>query len=1514
MNKIIKTYSLILILFLIFGMAAQANVAPEYRNSKKNKGNNSNQIQRVYSTVYDNQRNSISNFQFYTTNYGIFGLDVGLNTGGGFWPRGSANQYLFGGGIWFAAKKQRPGTTDPDSLKKLVSITYNPNSGNSWFVPGIIDDGDPIDDADILKYRTTFSTDFKPNGNPINSADTYKWPIWDIKGSEDTLKNNRYFGQYVNNDGMRNTDAYPKGPAFISGEDIFAVYKDTDLRRYEGGAAKMTQEGYPLRLQIEQTIYSWGFGDYRDFIFIAYNITNRSNDLLRECWLAPVMDVDIAIATNASSGAGNDRVKYYDAEPDLNLALQWSNGDRGERNNGFGYLGFDFLESPAVDGNGFPRRDKKVFESNEQLGLVTFRNWPIDEDLKESEERYNFMASRQRDGESDAGDQRFMMATGPFNLNPMDTVRVVVGVVLANTTKGSDADGSNEDLAELVRKDKFAQSVYDNNFRAPIPPNKSIILNTNPLNHGVQFSWDETAERSFDAEERGLDFMGFKIYRARRPDLDTFEISQSNTKGPFGWKQLFQAEIPKPFRKSSILGGTDGDLSNPLIDSLCILGPYIDRATGKVIDTMAIRVMKIPAGAGLFSTASVFQGTGTAYPVIGAMDTSIYSQPWGTIYRKMLEEDGININEQSVVWNINNNVKLFDSVCAGVAYLNPALHKYNPLYFRKKTIQISKAELDKILADFPDGIVGQTTTYYDSAAGKDVTVRVTTDTVYVLSTFKEANIGGNASGVIDMFTKRSISQIMTDTTHVQETIAFLYDCIQNNSVKFEFPDWEGSNRAINEGIVPYMKTVTANNTFTDIGDDNKDGHINRDADPTLSEELVNNIKYYYKVVAYDEGDYMLQTKQKQNEGIASATRIEEHTTNVAVVKPSAGTASEDPSFEVIISPQDSILLGGLYNFRMFAIDRDRLLKNFAGHTLELTFNPYWNQQSINLKGTTNETDATRFGLYQRRAVLKDLNTGQTVFDAIMSMEQQPCYVPYRGGFTENGASFVLADSVVIDTVSHEEIRFGIKNNLEKRNFSGSFSTGSFRDADPAYCYTLQTLAPAYGTLGFGFDFGMQQWGGWYRPDSTSFETIKSPDEDAKTRVIMLDEEEGSFRNFNDIMVTQPVGVDPTISNQYIVYGSFNNGPGNYTVTFEPGGKDTLDLTWGGKPPKNTESTKFIVDYLTMKITNDISFNRISELGPDSVEVKSPTNVEPMVLPMQGENLILPSQFPDRLFPDPRNLGFGGVDRLNPRTNEFIGHFNLAPYGYIDARGSNYNSALNAPKQIARPNYEPYVSTNLTYIDRQNRYYLSATSIDGQHTIDFTHNLNVNGIQVAFDHANKGRFQSDKRWEPLPDNEWTFNEPDFQAGDVINFRVAGGALGMPWPGAKVVFKINEPEGFNGNYTDDILGKVKVVPNPYFISHQGQKSPYDDEKIFFTKLPTECTIDIYTINGDLVKTIEHKDNGYDKESSASTGVWDLLSYNAMRVQSQAFVAVITTPDGAQTIKNFAVVVGGFRVIPE
>ena len=73
----------------------------------------------------------------------------------------------------------------------------------------------------------------------------------------------------------------------------------------------------------------------------------------------------------------------------------------------------------------------------------------------------------------------------------------------------------------------------------------------------------------------------------------------------------------------------------------------------------------------------------------------------------------------------------------------------------------------------------------------------------------------------------------------------------------------------------------------------------------------------------------------------------------------------------------------------------------------------------------------------------------------------------------------------------------------------------------------------------------------------------------------------------------------------------------------------------------------------------------------------------------------------------------------------------------------------------------------------------------------------------------------------------------------------------------------------------MDKIKVVPNPYFAASafEGQNtfnSGRGPREIQFRYLPSECTIRIYSIAGELVKTIQHS-----SPLESGTGRWDLLT---------------------------------------
>ncbi len=1272
--------------------------------------------------LLDLQQNTVSNIRFYTTNYGIFGLNVDANAGGGFWPRTSSNQYIFGGGVWFAALKRVD-----DSFNKLVAISYNPNSGQSWFVPGRVGDGDEIvAEADkIQKYRTYFSTDFGGDGAPLLSKDGPNWPIWDAGQAKDTLKSERYLGTYVDDISQRNVTAIPKGPAYISEEDIFSTFKDTDLRYYEGGEVQARKRGYPMRLDIEHTTYSWGFGQYRNFMFLAYTIINRSTDTLRDCWMAPAMDMDIAKAPNTQAGASNDRVRYYEEDPSLNLAVQWTDGNQGEAGQGFGYIGFDFLESPIVNKDKRIESDRDLTQAeidslsnyidsakvhydsllaenaigeadllmhrrlraltDRQLsvinsefrrpGLKTFRNWVIENDPTDDGARYDFMTLGVKEGDNGPGDKRFLMATGPFDLYPNDTARVVVGLIIARTASGSDATGSADDTRELVRTDQFAQRVYDDNFRTPVPPDRANATWT-PLNNGVVVSWDEASEKSVDELENGLDFMGYILYRARRTDFDVDEKPYDADVRPFGWKKLAEWTLPSPFLTSRARSIVDDTLS-----------PYID----------SLRIVSLGGTNKNIYTVERF-GNGA----------------WADFFNSLTQAE-------------------FTGLLRG-------------------TIEVNKANVP----------------------------------------------------------------------NPQNSVSDLYTYIQNGYAEIKFNDI-GKMPAAIAFINKYMDSVTNGRTYVDIGDDNKNGQIDETADLRTTERLINNVDYYYFVRAYDQGDQSILSPRKNNSG--------RNGQNLIRATPMAPPAGMESKIDIVMSEADRKKFAGFYNFRFPVEDADLLRQLFSGHTLEVTFTPIWGAARFPF----SQAGATPYGFYGRQVDVRDVTEGRLLAS----------YDVFPNNFSENAAIFASGN---------DSLGIGVSDSKLKSIRTGTVTTKSFLYAPD------QVIK---GAFSFAFDYAIQQWGGIYRTD-TSY--VAQGDADANIR----------FSNAG------AKTVDTAFVNGLGRWQGNNNGPAEYEVEFLPGSSEDMSLTFGGAGDLRTITAN--VAYLNVQVKNLVSYERPSPTG-QKVLVDYPEVVPHFTIANIDAN--------GTAWPDAKDVP--------------IGTYNLSAYAWVNGRNGD-NLVSDRPKQAAGPSSIANSQNKGIPIGTQGRYYLSATI--GSDVIDFVHILMASGSEFAMDFANKrGRKASPPQWTKQTDQPTR----DFEAGDKVVFSLLGGALGFPEPDAK--FTVNISNGFPAlaDYTDEMLEQVKVVPNPYYVTHIGQTTT-DAGRLYLTHLPPKCTIIIYNIAGDLIKTIEHDDLAVEEPGNHPIEIWNLISESQQQVGSQTLIAQIKTPNGAESLVKFTVVMGGFRLVPE
>jgi hypothetical protein len=95
-------------------------------------------------------------------------------------------------------------------------------------------------------------------------------------------------------------------------------------------------------------------------------------------------------------------------------------------------------------------------------------------------------------------------------------------------------------------------------------------------------------------------------------------------------------------------------------------------------------------------------------------------------------------------------------------------------------------------------------------------------------------------------------------------------------------------------------------------------------------------------------------------------------------------------------------------------------------------------------------------------------------------------------------------------------------------------------------------------------------------------------------------------------------------------------------------------------------------------------------------------------------------------------------------------------------------------------------------------------------------------------------------------------------------------------------------------------VKVVPNPYLVHNEWQQSSLI-RRLRFINLPSDCVIRIFTLNGDLIKTIVHKATvGEVVGDAGGDEWWDLLTENRQLVASGVYIFHIDSKVGQQTGK--------------
>ncbi len=398
------------------------------------------------SRIWDVKVHNVNDVEMCVSNFGKIGQDASGDVGC-WWPTGSGQNYICGAGIWFGVRD----SVASDSIDTLVTVGYLPFFGQSEFAPGL--SGQDPDDDDVIVY-------LYPNDWPPPS---YTFPM---------------APQHV-----------------LSHQDSWCCYNDSDVTYHTPDDTR------PIGIEIYQTIYAWCDTLVEDLIFITCEVKNVSEDTLHDCYIGFCADCDIGSEMGTS---GNDRYagivgRWYVVNGESlwvdDCAFQWQEFEEPGWASYPGVIGCDLVQTPPdlvqgcdKDGDGILDQyecDSAYYVNNlpiymwdvdndsvpdwrdpsewPQYGMNTMKRFTVDTEPTLDGGRYRLLAGYDSYGyfpfdtlTSGPGDQRFLQASGPFDLGPDSSATIICAVMFA------DLYGIfNVPDTAVAIIDQFAQLWYD---------------------------------------------------------------------------------------------------------------------------------------------------------------------------------------------------------------------------------------------------------------------------------------------------------------------------------------------------------------------------------------------------------------------------------------------------------------------------------------------------------------------------------------------------------------------------------------------------------------------------------------------------------------------------------------------------------------------------------------------------------------------------------------------------------------------------------------------------------------------------------------------------------------------------------------------------------------------------------------------------------------------------------------------------------------------------------------------
>ncbi|TES93177.1 MAG: T9SS type A sorting domain-containing protein [Candidatus Cloacimonadota bacterium] len=412
--------------------------------------------------VYELEKIEINQVETYITNYGQYGQNP-VGTAGCLWPKGSANAYIYGAGIWIA------GVLGTDSV---VVNGYNTVGAGAEFMPGPMEHNqdhlnDPQSHPEDRLYVSTVAEDFA------------EWPYVDTLGEKIVLGD----------------------------QDTWCLFNGHEASK------QCIPDDVTLPLTVTRHTFAWTQALLENMLFFEYIIENTGTNTIADMYVGLGSDLDIGNADDDLVGLDRSRSLGYTSS--MTQEAGWDALPPY-------YIGFRFLQGPVADDTvrvgQDPANPDTIILPGERIPLTAFKKFTRDVDAGNDHERYLVMAGYDftvtppvynpfgDSLDSDPSDKRMAMSAGPFTLAPGEADTIVMAMMFSNGNTGG--------LPYLLQQGDAAKQLYDLDWVSPGPPSPPpTITALIPDNQRITICWDNTAEKTADKYYPAMQAAGDPLYK-----------------------------------------------------------------------------------------------------------------------------------------------------------------------------------------------------------------------------------------------------------------------------------------------------------------------------------------------------------------------------------------------------------------------------------------------------------------------------------------------------------------------------------------------------------------------------------------------------------------------------------------------------------------------------------------------------------------------------------------------------------------------------------------------------------------------------------------------------------------------------------------------------------------------------------------------------------------------------------------------------------------------------------------